>query len=451
MSNILLAIPRQHSLDALYPPVGLLYLAAAARNAGHEVTVVDGQIDGDDKILQVLQEGTFHYFGTTILTPLRNFSYDLIKKVRGVDSRCVIIAGGPHVSILPEQTLRHVPEIDIAVLGEGEATLVEILSGKSLGDIPGICYRAGDRVVKNKRAGMIDPAKLPMPAWDLIDICRYRSFEEVVVDGQVLGPMLTIYSSRGCAGACSFCSTWWVWNCWRQLPSEHFFREIKYLYDRGIDHFFIADDSMIGNEAFVVELAEAVAGAGLALHLKVACRADMVTETVARALKQAGCYEVHVGFESGSQKILDAVGKKITVQQNIDAALTLKRAGLKVYALMVVGSLEEDIDSINETIDFLKIINPDVLCSMGGLMLLPGTRDYEKAKKLGVVDDGYWLGSGQYPVYTGKYSSRQLRYIMGKIQRREKVRNNLEIWIGAQLVYYRKRLAQLGKKIGWTR
>lgn len=411
MFDALLAIPEKHTEDVLYPPTGLLYLAAAAIEKGYTVDVVDGQLSGDESIINALVQNKYKYFGTTVLSPLRHYSYELIRKVKRALPECIIIAGGSHVSILPAQTLEHVHEIDIIVTGEGERSFVEILSGEKLENIPGIWYRKDSEICHNKSIPPLSPEKIPMPAWDLIDIFSYMSYEDIEIDGIKLGPMLTIYSSRGCTGSCSFCSTWWVWKKWRQVSVERFVFEIQYLYDKGVNHFFIADDSMINNAEFVDNFLSEIKKRKIKIFFKIACRADKITPHIAITLKEAGCYEVHIGFESGSQRILDAIGKGLTVEQNINAALAVRNAGMRVYALMIIGHLDEDVESINQTIDFLKIIQPDVIASMNGLMLLPGTKDYNRAKHERFISDSFWLSHEPYKIYNLNFSRTELNYI----------------------------------------
>jgi anaerobic magnesium-protoporphyrin IX monomethyl ester cyclase len=434
MKSILLAIPEKHSLDALYPPVGLLYLAAVARNNGHEVRVMDGQIVGNETILKEFGQRKYDYFGTTILSPLREDSYALIRKTKQIRPECIVIAGGVHVSILPKQTMHHVPEIDIAVIGEGEETLSDILSGKPLPDIYGIWYRNGDGVYKTQPRKSLEVNCISIPAWDLIDIKAYRSFEEIVVDGEKLGSMLTVYSSRGCTGKCSFCSTWWIWKRWRQFSADRFVDEIEQLYRRGINHFFFADDSMINNEEFIEFFYDEIRRRKLKIHFKISCRVDKINYHVANIMRKAGCYEAHVGFESGSQRILDAMGKGITVEQNIRAAESLHRAGIRVYALMVIGHIDEDVNSINETIDFLNEIRPTVVASMNGLMLLPGTKDYQRCKKESFIADDFWLGDEPFKIYTGTFSLQELMLIRKMINHRFKIWSRR--WLHIQAILY---------------
>lgn len=431
MNRLFLGIPARHSLDALYPPTGLLYLASAARNHGYNVKVVDGQILGDEALLEEFRSGDFDYFGTTILTPMREESYELIRRIKRIRQDCVVIAGGAHVSILPEQTLRHVAEIDIIAVGEGEDTLIDILSGKSLETIPGIWFRRGEGLFHTGVRNPMDVKKIPIPAWDLIDIGRYKAYEKVTVNGVSLEDklFLTVYSSRGCTGHCSFCSTWKVWRKWRQLPVERFAAEIEYLYNRGVEHFFIADDSMINNAEFVESLADLLQKKSIKIYCKIACRADKITKRVVNALKRIGCYEVHVGFESGSQKILNDLGKGLKVNDNIQAAKFIREAGLRIYALLVIGSIHETIETINETIDFIKVIQPDVIASMGGLMLLPGTRDFQKAVRSGFVTEEYWLGKGRFPIYTKTFSPFELRMISFAVRKKIKIWPNRFIFL----------------------
>jgi radical SAM superfamily enzyme YgiQ (UPF0313 family) len=184
--------------------------------------------------------------------------------------------------------------------------------------------------------------------------------------------------------------------------------EIDRLVSLGVRHFFIADDSMISDENFVLEFADEIGRRELSIKFKIACRADKLTPTIADALKRSGCYEAHVGFESGSQKVLDALGKKLKVADNIRAAETLHNAGIRVYALMILGSTGEDVQSLNETIDFLNRIRPDAMATMGGLMLLPGTRDYQRAVKEGLLNDDFWLGADPFMYYTKNFSRPEL-------------------------------------------
>ncbi len=445
--RIFLAVPARHSLDALYPPTGLLYLASAARNGGYGVKVVDGQIVGDEALLNEFGSEDFDYFGTTILTPLREESYKLIRRIKRVRPNCVVIAGGAHVSILPEQTLRHVPEIDIIAVGEGEEILVDILSGKPLETIPGIWFRLGDQIVHTRVRQPMDVDKIPIPSWDLIDIDRYKAYEKVTVYGVHLSekPFLTIYSSRGCTGRCSFCSTWWVWRKWRQLPVKRFADEIEILYRQGIGHFFIADDSMINHVGFVEDLADELLRRDVKIYCKIACRADKITKRLVNALKRIGCYEVHVGFESGSQKILNSLGKGLTVHDNIQAAKLIREAGLSIYALIIIGSIHETIETINETIDFLKLIKPDVIASMGGLMLLPGTRDFKEASHRGFITDEYWLSEQPFPIYTKTFSPIELRMISFAIRRNIKLWSKKLLYLQLTIPYFADRLFRLIK------
>ena len=430
--RVLFGVPEHFSLEgALYPPSGLLSLAAAVRAAGHVAGIVDGQIVGEDRVVAACGEGGYDVFGTTILTPLRASSFALVRKIRAAHPSCLIVAGGAHVSLLPEETLRQVPEIDIVVIGEGEATLVDLLAGTDPADVPGVCFRRAGEILRTAPRPPLDPAAIPIPAYDLIDVTPYRSYEDVVVDGEPLAgaPFMTIYSSRGCTGSCSFCSTWRVWRRWRQLPPSRFVDEIELLVGRGVRHFFIADDSMISEEAFVLAFADELARRGLRIRYKIACRADKITPAIAVALRRSGCYEVHVGFESGSQRILDAMNKGVTVAQNVEAARVLHAAGLRVYALMIVGSADETIETFNETVAFLNAIRPDVVATVGGLMLLPGTRDWQRAVREGLVDPEFWRGPEPFPYYTRTFTVPELKLLTYAMERRITIRSRR--WLSA--------------------
>ncbi len=422
MASILLAVPSEHSLEgALYPPAGLLYLAAYAIPHGHKVTVIDGQVQGDEAVYREIVENKYDYFGITILSPMRHNCFLMIKKIKELSPSTAIIAGGAHPSLMPKDVLGQHPEIDIAVIGEGEETLLEILDGRNLEDIPGIAFKrngegGGEETAVNPLREPMDVERIPIPAWHLIDIHRYKSYEERYIDGKPLGPMLTIYSSRGCTGKCSFCSTWRVWRKFRQMSARRFVDEVRLLYDQGIDHFFIADDSMISNLEFVKDFCRLLQEEGMRIHYKIACRADKITDEIAAYLKESGCYEVHIGFESGSPKILSAMNKMIDVEQNKLAAGYVRKHGMGVYALMLFGHFGEDVQSMNETIRFLREIRPDGMGTMGHLMILPGTVDFNRAVKLGYVDRDFWNTEAHYLPWYGTFTPKQFGRIMYFVQ-----------------------------------
>lgn len=414
MTKILLINPHVTEQDGFTnPPLGLLYLAGTLLRGGFDVMVVDGCREGKDAINKALISYQPHIVGITCLTPGRKRALEIVALVKSLNRNTMAVLGGAHPTIMYRQLLEQYPDIDVVVLGEGEQTMLAIAQGMSFEQIDGIAYRdrAGKIVRTQPRTYVQNLDEIPFPAWDLLDLHSYPGWGEGKHNGIVLRdhPRISVVFSRGCSGHCDFCSTWWVWQGWRRRSPGNMADELELLYrEFGIRHFCFADDAMTVDRQATIELCDEIIGRDLRIAFHVTTRTDCVDEEVLRKLQQAGCYTVAFGIETGSPRLLAAMGKENNVENSVRAISLCRKIGLAVTALLIVGNVGENEESVLETLDLLKRAQPDEVGCTGALWVLPGTKLYQECRRRGVIDDSFWLGDDPYMLYTMEHSLETL-------------------------------------------
>ncbi len=413
MKRVLLINPHDTAQDGYTnPPLGLLYIAGTLEKHGFSVQIVDGCLEGKDSIRKALVDLHPQFVGITCLTPGRKKALEVARMVRETDPDILIVLGGAHPTIMYKQMLEQYDCVDLIVLGEGEQTYLKIVQGTPYDSIPGIAYRSDGNVVKTaEKANVTNLDEIPFPAWNLVDLSRYRAWGNGTFNGINLAkfPRVSVIFSRGCTGHCDFCSTWWIWKGYRNRSPENMADELEWLYrDFGVRHFCFADDAFSVNRAATIGLCNEIIKRNLQIAFFATTRTDCVDEELLRLMKQAGCYEVSYGIETASQELLDGMNKENEINNAVAAIQMTKAAGLRATALMIVGNIGETDETVRETLRFLKKANPDVVASSGGLWVLPGTKVYQYCKKLGFIEDEFWLSDEPYKVYTLEHSLQKL-------------------------------------------
>ncbi|GAB4487448.1 MAG: radical SAM protein [Thermodesulfovibrionales bacterium] len=394
------------------PPLGLLYLAGTLLAHGFEVKVVDGCLDGSAGIRAVLEAFRPDIVGITCLTPGRKKALEAARMAKEIDPSVHTIMGGAHPTIMYRQLLEHYPFVDTVVRGEGERTLLEIAEGRDLASIDGIAYRSDSEIILNPpRKHIADLDEIPFPAWHLADLSRYQARGEGTFNGIDLSreTRVSVIFSRGCVGHCDFCSTWWIWRGWRHRSPKNMADELELLHTRyGIRHFCFADDALTIDRQATIELCEEIIRRSLKIAFFATTRTDCVDEEMLLKLKQAGCYEISFGIETGSPTLLARMNKENDVRNSECAIALSKKAGLKVTALLIVGNIGETEETVHQTVAFLRRTRPHTIGCVGGLWILPGTRVYRESRKLGFIDDDFWLGDEPYKIYTLEHTYEDL-------------------------------------------
>jgi anaerobic magnesium-protoporphyrin IX monomethyl ester cyclase len=363
-------------------PLGLAYLGAVAENAGHQVTVIDCQAEK-------LTYGTFRkriaqtpsdIIGVTATTLLYNSAMKLIDIAKEALPQAVTVLGGSHGSFWDENALREYPSLDIVVRREGEQTFVELIdkihNQSSLDNVLGITYRNVDKIVRNENRPLIEDLDvLPFPAHHLMPL------ESLKHNGKILFPLM---SSRGCVFWCDFCSTVRMFGRgYRMRSPKNVVDEMQLVHDRyGVDQVTFYDDAFSVDRNRVVKICEELQARKL--HMKWDCgtRVDMVDRELMKTMRDAGCFAVWLGVESGSEAILGAMNKRIKLDQTRLAYKTAHQLGLMTIANVVLGFPGETEQTARETIRFVKELNPD---DVGFYIATPypGTPMYELVKKNG--------------------------------------------------------------------
>jgi radical SAM superfamily enzyme YgiQ (UPF0313 family) len=315
--------------------------------------------------------------GITSVTPSIYRAYQVAKIAKEVREDCKVIVGGPHVTFLPDQTFKECRFIDVIVRGEGEETIRQLAEAPEKGEwemVKGISFRKGDRIISNESRPFIKNIdEIPFPSWDLLPMDKYQFC------GQRYASMLT---SRGCPFSCSFCASSRLFGgFWRGRSPENVVEEIRLLHDKfGIRNIEFVDDTFTLDQKRAEKICDEIVRGGLDISWGASSRVDTLSRRLIEKMKKAGCWILFLGIESGCQRILDAVGKRITIEQARKAVKIVKEAGIQVLGSFIIGFLQDTIETINETIRFAKTLNLDY-AEFSILTPYPGTLIYEHAKK----------------------------------------------------------------------
>jgi anaerobic magnesium-protoporphyrin IX monomethyl ester cyclase len=381
--------PKQWRQQTPYPPLGTIYAAAVLRAAGwdvalHDVMFAERAADLAPALtthrpdLLVIYDDGFNYLTKMCLTNMREAAFEMSRMARAAGARVVVCSSDSTDHF--EKYLDH--GADAVILGEGEAALEEfaqsIAAGNTAyGELLGLAFREnGKTIVTAKRPVIRDLDALPAPAWDLVDIAPYQQAWKK--HGYFSVNMAT---TRGCPYKCNWCAKPIYGNRYNSHSPAAKADELQYLVEHfGAEHIWFADDIFGLKPGWVQEFSKEIKARGLKVRFKIQSRADLLlqSDTVA-ALAEAGCEEVWLGAESGSQKVLDAMDKGITVQQIKDSRAMLRQHNIRAAFFLQFGYLGETWEDIEATIAMLLETMPDDIGASVSYPL-PGTGFYEKVK-----------------------------------------------------------------------
>ena len=369
---------------SIFIPLGLSYLAAVLEKNHYQVDVIDCQVlkptreELEDEIIKRQPD----MVGITSTTLTYKPALEIVKTAREARPDCLIILGGSHVTIMDEQSLREQPEADIVVRGEGEQTMLELahhISKSNLKDfhaVAGITFRKNEQIVRTPNRPFIKNLdELPYPAHKYFPLKKYRLF------GKTYLPIIT---SRGCPFQCTFClASRMCGKQFRARSPKNVVDELEWLRDtHGADAFAFYDDTFTFDRKRAQEICEEMKARKVGLPWDCRTRVDRVSEEVLARMGAANCQLIHFGVESGSQKILDAMRKGTTVEQNEKAITWAKEAGISVAISVVVGYPGETEDMLKQTLDFIGRTEPDYVYVCQAIPY-PGTDLYDLLKELG--------------------------------------------------------------------
>lgn len=385
-------------------PYGLLSLAAVIRQKGYAVSILDAtnhELGVDETVRAVAAERP-DYIGITTVTLSVESAAEVAARLKEQLPETVVLAGGAHLSSAPVETMTRLGAFDVGVIGEGEETIVELLSvldeGKPLDGVLGIIFRKGSALIRNKRRPLIqDLDALPMPAWELLP--GMPRFYRPSAPSYVRLPSTTIVTSRGCNGNCLFCNSKALFGRLRCFGADYVIAMIRHLTaSYGIRDISVYDDNFIQDRPRVERICRALIDSRMNLTWSCYSRADQGDAELFALMKKAGCWQLSFGIESGSQKILDFIRKGISLDQIRRTVVETKRAGIRTRGFFMMGHFLETRETIEETIRFMNGIPLDDF-HFTYFTPLPGTPAYGIADRHGEFDRAWNKTSMQIPVF----------------------------------------------------
>jgi anaerobic magnesium-protoporphyrin IX monomethyl ester cyclase len=375
-----------------YPPLGTLYAASVLRQQGIAVAVFDSMLNepgsGFRQALRMhspkivaIYEDDFNFLTKMCLTRMRDVAFQIISEARAAGAR--VIVHGSDATDHAIDYLRH--GCEFVVVGEAEHSLLEVVTaireGRDASDIQGVVtlrHADGGEALRNQAPSRPRPfIGYPEPARDLIDLEQYRHAWK-----SAHGTFsLNIIASRGCPFRCNWCAKPVFGDSFHSRPADEVAEEMLRLKrDYGVEHLWFADDIFALNRHWTEQFAREVEKRNAKIPFKIQARADLLHIETVQALKRAGCVEIWMGVESGSQKILDAMDKGLLVEEVASARQHLRREGIRACYFLQFGYPGETWEDVQKTIDLVRDTRPDDI-GVSFSYPLPNTRFYDRVQQ----------------------------------------------------------------------
>ena len=376
------------------PPTDLMYLAAIAEREGLEAKIKDYSQSGN--LEQDLREFKPDYLVVNIATPSLEHDLDAIRKAKEINPEIITIAKGAAFLTLGEKILAEHESLDFGILGEAEETLKEILEEQEKTRILGIYYKENGNVKFTGNRAFIEDLD------SLVDNSIYRRPDNNKVQA-------TIKVERGCPFHCFFCLATPVSGAKvRRRSVENIVAEIRECVEKyNIRNFLFWSDIFNLDKKWTMDLCQAIIDSGLKITWSANTRADTADLEMAKMMYKSGCRLVSIGVESGSQEMLEKMGKNITLNDVRRTVKVFKQAKIRIYNYFVIGLPWETEETVEETIKFAIELNSDFI-SFYTATPLPGSRFYDYAKEHNLFDKETSFESAYfYPAVNTHYLTKE--------------------------------------------
>ena len=298
-------------VNPVAPTLGLATIAATALEKGNKVEILDKSWRPYD--FELVRNKIIQYkpdiVGVTATTPLMNQMRDISVLVKDISKNIRVVGGGPHISALPEESLRE-SRLDAVLVGEADYTFAEISDGHALKDIKGLMYRKDDEILSTGlRTPIANLDDLPMPAWHLYNIKDYHRMSRLLARRL---PIAMAEFSRGCVYRCDFCASKILMHLgYRKKSPERCAEEVKHIHSLGFREFWLTDDIFTSDQKWAKKVCDTIidSGVDMAWTCSNGIRVESAEDKLFRSLRKSGCYRVAFGFESGNDEVLKSFGK----------------------------------------------------------------------------------------------------------------------------------------------
>ena len=338
-----------------------------------------------DEVRSIIKEYKPTVVGISTMTPNFASACNVAQLVKEFDENILVIVGGPHPSIAGKSSMA-CPYIDIAVRGEGEKTIVDLLNAVSKSDcidnVKGIMFRNGKHVIENVPQDYIQ---------SLDTLCfPFDNASEVLKDYEYypITAFNNVFANRGCPYACSFCGSRGIWSKKvRFRPIDHLIAEIKNLQNMGVVSIYFCDDTFGVNKDWIVIFCNSLIKHCFGLKWSCEIHANIIDDKVLSIMKKAGCYKIELGIESGNNDILEKMKKQITIEKALEACNKIRRHGLELHAYFMAGFPFETESTLNDTLNAINKIDGHIMISV--FTPYPGTELFEFCRENGLIDEKY--------------------------------------------------------------
>lgn len=399
-------IPLRPSLPLKLFPVGLGYVATAMKRAGWEFDLLDLEILrwDSDQIQNYFKNNKFDVVCMgCMVTGYKHIKY-LSGLIKENNPECKIIVGNSVATSIPNLLLKNA-KVDVAVMGEGDDVIIELLesisNNKSIENVAGIYFKDGEHIVKTPARPLIQNiSKLPYIDFDIFDVEEYiKASPHVVRDFVGVARSLPISTARGCVNNCTFCYHVFKEKKYRYRSPESIVGEIKSIVDKyNLNYIHFWDELTFFSKKQTEDLVQAIIDSGIKISWTARCRANLFNNEkdldIIKKMKLAGCQKVQYSLESADPVILKSMNKNITVEQFTKQTSLFHEAGLQPITSLVFGYPEETPETIKKSIDCC--IENGIYPSTGYLLPQPGSPMYQYS-----IDNGYILDEEDYVMKIG--------------------------------------------------
>lgn len=388
----------------IYPPLGLAYVASALRDRGHEVTIVDCDIDPKIPLKD------YDWVGFYVMTWTYRQAVEMLKIIKINHPNIKSILGGPHATCMGDP----LGMFDFVVPGEGEEAIVEVVETSSV----------------SKKALLSDLNRVSFPAWDLLQVDKYR---DIFTRHKRFATMI---ASRGCPFNCVFCDRKnRMGNKWRVRSVDNVIKEIRLLkYAFGVKEIMFYDDNFVFYKDWINDFCLTLIKSKLDIAWECRTRVDTVDPDILWLMKSAGCYRIRYGMESGNDRILKSLKKGITVEQIKDCVKMTRKAGIEIFAYFMMGSPYETKKEWQDTLDLALWVNAEFTV-ISKTILIVGSELFDWAVENKRIAPDYWdkfakFGGDPAPALFGKGLDDFINYSYHRLYCRPK-----QLWALTKLAY----------------
>jgi len=360
--DVLLIVPPGINYNT--PPLGILYLAAVLEKKSISVQVMDAALErfSIDETFKRIESLSPKIIGFSVCTPDYRVIDQFAYLVKNRFPEVKIVMGGPHPTLDPEGVLSF-SHIDFVIRGEGEYSFLEFcqayLGGKEdqFRNILGLSFKENGNIIHNPDRPMIENLdELPFPARHLIPLMKYRNYGRVYKRKPV-GVMIT---SRGCPLRCIFCAHEIFGRKYRFMGASRIVEEIKFLQEKyGVREILFREDNFTANRNRVFEFCDILIKENINITWMCLADANSITEDMAIRMKEAGCWHIGIGVESGNQEIINILKKNIRLEHVEKVFNFLHKVGIKTLAFFMIGNYADTKKTIEDTIRFANQLNTD--------------------------------------------------------------------------------------------